>query len=223
MELRRTERQSWLLQPRQLRRLRMLSSRLVERLQVHPTCCVVRTCSRKTWWLGGWVKVEKLSARIAFDAKLDLLARLGAGTSSMPLLSSKPFTGRTQDMVEGTQPIEHNDATATVASSNTGLCPSLGQALQRVRYTAAPLVSSSSSEAALKAEPLSVAVPPCSVPFIFAHRQWRAGLLMADAIQQGAFPVTGKRVLELGAGTALPSLASWRKGAGFVRLDSFEN
>lgn len=112
----------------------------------------------------------------------------------------------------------NNDGKAGPSSSS--LSPSLGQALQRVKYTAAPLARPSSAAGdVLNVEPLSVAVPPCSVPFIFAHRQWRAGLLMADAIEQGAFPVAGKQVLELGAGTALPSLASWRKGAAFVSYD----
>ncbi|PWN53049.1 hypothetical protein IE53DRAFT_222403 [Violaceomyces palustris] len=55
---------------------------------------------------------------------------------------------------------------------------------------------------------LTVTVPPASIKHIFAHRQWRAGMLMSDAIVSGAFPVDSKNVLELGAGTALPSITA---------------
>ena len=42
---------------------------------------------------------------------------------------------------------------------------------------------------------------------LFAHRQWRAGMLLADAIYAGWVPVDDQWILELGAGTGLPALA----------------
>lgn len=67
------------------------------------------------------------------------------------------------------------------------------------------------------ATPLVVSVPPSVVHNIFAHRQWRSGIILGDIVhastqpQEGEFPLVnlaGKTVLELGAGTALPSILS---------------
>lgn len=62
---------------------------------------------------------------------------------------------------------------------------------------------------------IEVTVPPASIHNIFAHRQWRAGMLLADLIYTASralepahslLDVCGKRVLELGAGTGLPGI-----------------
>ncbi|KAN0061024.1 hypothetical protein ACQY0O_006758 [Thecaphora frezii] len=59
---------------------------------------------------------------------------------------------------------------------------------------------------------LSVTVPPASIHHIFNHRQWRAGMLMSDALVSGAFDIANKYVLELGAGTGLPSITAAKLG-----------
>lgn len=69
---------------------------------------------------------------------------------------------------------------------------------------------------------LVVTVPPASIPLIFAHRQWRAGLILADLIAYAArshtatslspFSVEGKTVLELGCGTGVPGMMAARVG-----------
>lgn len=58
--------------------------------------------------------------------------------------------------------------------------------------------------------PLIVRVPCADIRTIFAHRQWRAGMLMADLIASDILPLKGCSVLELGAGTGLPSITACR-------------
>ncbi|KDN40257.1 hypothetical protein K437DRAFT_258723 [Tilletiaria anomala UBC 951] len=75
---------------------------------------------------------------------------------------------------------------------------------------------------------ITVTVPPASIHSIFAHRQWRAGMILADLIyssstresgddemyaKPGLLDVSGKHVLELGAGTALPGIVAARTEA----------
>lgn len=48
---------------------------------------------------------------------------------------------------------------------------------------------------------------------LFAHYQWDAGAYLADLVADGAVDVRGRRVVELGAGTALPSLVAAAQGA----------
>ena len=48
---------------------------------------------------------------------------------------------------------------------------------------------------------------------LFAHYQWDAGAYLADLVADGAVDVRGRRIVELGAGTALPSLAAAAQGA----------
>ena len=48
---------------------------------------------------------------------------------------------------------------------------------------------------------------------LFAHRQWRAGMLLADAIYARCFDVKDRTVLELGAGTGVPALTAALCGA----------
>jgi nicotinamide N-methyltransferase len=68
---------------------------------------------------------------------------------------------------------------------------------------------------------LVVVVPRADVKMLFAHRQWRAGLLLADAIAAGTLPVAGLRVLELGAGTGLPGLSAALAGARTAVLTDY--
>ena len=71
---------------------------------------------------------------------------------------------------------------------------------------------------------LQIRVPPAEVFGLFAHRQWRAGMLMADALFTGAFDVRDRAVVELGAGTALPSLtAAICGGARCVAATDYDN
>lgn len=71
---------------------------------------------------------------------------------------------------------------------------------------------------------LNIRVPPAEVLGLFAHRQWRAGMLMADALFAGAFDVRDRAVIELGAGTALPSLtAAICGGARCVAATDYDN
>jgi nicotinamide N-methyltransferase len=60
---------------------------------------------------------------------------------------------------------------------------------------------------------ITVLIPPPAIQGLFAHRQWRAGLILADAVARGTLDVRGKRVLELGAGTALPGITAALAGA----------
>ena len=54
---------------------------------------------------------------------------------------------------------------------------------------------------------LPIMIPETTIYMLFAHRQWRAGMLLADAIYAGWVPVDDQWILELGAGTGLPALA----------------
>ncbi|SPO35366.1 uncharacterized protein PSFLO_00837 [Pseudozyma flocculosa] len=97
--------------------------------------------------------------------------------------------------------------------------PSFGQPGIRISYRPKQLLLGSTAAAAAAAaaasQPpshlcptLTVSVPPASIHHIFNHRQWRAGMLMSDALVSGAFDIAGKTVLELGAGTGLPSITA---------------
>lgn len=65
---------------------------------------------------------------------------------------------------------------------------------------------------------LSITVPGAGVPGLFAHRQWRAGLLLARAVPD--LDVVRKTVCELGCGSGLPGIAASLAGAAFVRADT---
>ncbi|KAK0544789.1 hypothetical protein OC845_005420 [Tilletia horrida] len=105
--------------------------------------------------------------------------------------------------------------------------PSLGEPGSEVVYYPSPLTqglaaAAAAVPAAVKDEQISftVSVPPASLPHIFAHRQWRAGMILADLLASTSFssPTGGggfmgrlirdKTVLELGCGTALPALVA---------------
>lgn len=80
---------------------------------------------------------------------------------------------------------------------------------------ACALVNHEQSEKQHSHQAVIVSVPPSVVHTIFAHRQWRSGMICADFVHSSIHIATGeaplidlagKRVLELGAGTALPSI-----------------
>ena len=70
--------------------------------------------------------------------------------------------------------------------------------------------------------PLSVRlrIPSQRVEKKYACYVWNAGLLLADRIACGEIDVRGKRLLELGAGSALPSIVAARCGAEEVGVNS---
>lgn len=101
--------------------------------------------------------------------------------------------------------------------------PSLGLPGDVVLYTPQPLFVSDEDKTSSeqdrdrssdvqREEVVRVRVPGAEIPNIFAHRQWRAGMLLADMIWAHSLPIKEKIVLELGAGTGLPSIASARYG-----------
>ena len=55
---------------------------------------------------------------------------------------------------------------------------------------------------------IPIMVPDTNIYMLFAHRQWRAGMLLADVIYTKCVDLSDKCVLELGAGTGLPSLTA---------------
>lgn len=57
---------------------------------------------------------------------------------------------------------------------------------------------------------------------LFAHHQWDAGVHLADMVVANApIDVRGRRVIELGAGTGLPSLAAAAQGAAYVVVSDY--
>ena len=60
---------------------------------------------------------------------------------------------------------------------------------------------------------LLISVAETPIYMLFAHRQWRAGMLLADAIYARCFDVKDRTVLELGAGTGVPALTAALCGA----------
>ncbi|PWZ03359.1 hypothetical protein BCV70DRAFT_204149 [Testicularia cyperi] len=117
--------------------------------------------------------------------------------------------------------------TAVGDSSAAYIPPSFGQPGRLGLSTSSATSSSASSSNSAAAEttsqasqsecpPICVAVPPASIHHIFAHRQWRAGMLMSDALLSGAFPIENRAVLELGAGTGLPCITAAHIGSARI-------
>ncbi|CDR88060.1 related to NNT1-putative nicotinamide N-methyltransferase [Sporisorium scitamineum] len=105
----------------------------------------------------------------------------------------------------------------TAATTAPYIPPSFGQPGVSISYRPKHL-SSSSQHATIPI--VTVAVPPASIHHIFAHRQWRAGMLMSDALLSAAFPVDNRTILELGAGTGLPSITAALIGTASVVVAS---
>ncbi|EST06081.1 Nicotinamide N-methyltransferase-like protein [Kalmanozyma brasiliensis GHG001] len=97
--------------------------------------------------------------------------------------------------------------------------PSFGQPGVSISYRPKQLAPTSSSPTA-GVPIITVAVPPASIHHIFAHRQWRAGMLMSDALFSSAFPVADRAILELGAGTGLPCITAALVGTAKVVVAS---
>lgn len=129
-----------------------------------------------------------------------------------------------------------------VAKSTTRAAfhPSLGMPEETLAYRVSPLFQQEmrrdgAAAAASSEVLLRVTIPPASVPLIFAHRQWRAGLVLADLIAaearheaaaeaaEGAelnlpprhrpLAVRGETLLELGCGTGIPGMVARKLGA----------
>ena len=65
---------------------------------------------------------------------------------------------------------------------------------------------------------LSIPLPPLRYRDKHASYVWNASIVLADMIANEEIQVEGKRVLELGAGVALPGIVAAFKGARTVRL-----
>lgn len=105
-------------------------------------------------------------------------------------------------------------------STASAFHPSLGLPDDELVYRVCPLFPT--SPAPRDTSLLSLTIPPASVPLIFAHRQWRAGLILADLIAAAAaaaeddehvLDMKDQTVLELGCGTGVPGMVSHRAGA----------
>lgn len=109
------------------------------------------------------------------------------------------------------------------------LHPSLGQSGYLVSYLPLPLFHTVSNQGpstySTRDPTVNVIVPPASIPTIFAHRQWRAGMLLSDLIYTDIVQVKGKKVFELGAGTGLPGIQSalkQREQGGFTVITDYD-
>ncbi|KAF8323158.1 hypothetical protein DL93DRAFT_2049849, partial [Clavulina sp. PMI_390] len=70
---------------------------------------------------------------------------------------------------------------------------------------------------------LRLLVPDASIQQLFAHRQWRAGLRMANYIADGVIDLRGQTVLEVGAGTGLPGILSVHMGSRLTVLTDYDD
>ncbi|CAD6930981.1 unnamed protein product [Tilletia laevis] len=113
---------------------------------------------------------------------------------------------------------------ALPASEESTFHPSLGQPGCEVIYHPSPLLKPSEEDENEEDTTFTVSIPPASLPHIFAHRQWRAGMILADLLisPTSSGLIEGKVVLELGCGTALPALVAARAGAAFVLATDYD-
>ena len=102
-------------------------------------------------------------------------------------------------------------------AETTAFHPSFGQPDDEFIYTARVIGLDTTGPS------VPVTVPPAAIHSLFTHRQWRAGMLLADAIFSGAANVAGRSVVELGAGTALPSIIAARCGAAQVVATDYDD
>jgi len=87
----------------------------------------------------------------------------------------------------------------------TDVSPSFGRPGTVLRYH---LKQPAEPTATNESPVIPIMIPETTIYMLFAHRQWRAGMLLADAIFADLIPVDDQWVLELGAGTGLPALAA---------------
>ncbi|PWN35733.1 uncharacterized protein FA14DRAFT_160760 [Meira miltonrushii] len=97
--------------------------------------------------------------------------------------------------------------------------PSLGLPGDVVSYTPNDVIQTPEEKEVAK-EPIKVQVPTAEIVNIFAHRQWRAGMLLADLIWSQCIPLQDEIVGEFGAGTGLPSIASAKFGKARFTLST---
>jgi nicotinamide N-methyltransferase len=102
----------------------------------------------------------------------------------------------------------------TESTLSAPILPSFGNSNSRILYRPPLFASHSTPPTDIRSEErtlpvqICVTVPPATITPLFAHRQWRAGILLANALAQGHINVHGKRVIELGAGTGLPGIVA---------------
>ena len=88
---------------------------------------------------------------------------------------------------------------------DTHFHPSFGEPGASFTYLPKHLDAACASDDAPR---LPIVLPDAPMYMLFAHRQWRACLLLSEAIYSRAFELTNQNVLELGAGTGLPALTA---------------
>ncbi|KAE8241216.1 hypothetical protein A4X13_0g7515 [Tilletia indica] len=115
---------------------------------------------------------------------------------------------------------------AEIQDASPTFHPSLGQPGFEVVYHPSPLLPHSYSQPQPQSNSstasFTVSIPPASLPHIFAHRQWRAGMILSDLLYTHPSLVHSKYVLELGCGTALPSFLSAYQGAEMVLTTDYD-
>ncbi|CAO1639009.1 unnamed protein product [Sympodiomycopsis kandeliae] len=128
----------------------------------------------------------------------------------MVALAGAPATSTTtpsEDVVVAATSKEQKTLMARISSPSapTPFHPSLGMPSESLRYRVSPLFPTSQQQ--LPDLELRLEIPPASVPFIFAHRQWRAGLILADYLAICG-DLKDTTVLELGCGTGIPGMVA---------------
>ncbi len=128
--------------------------------------------------------------------------------------------------VEGSSGGAAQSHEAIAPASEASFHPSIGSPGDLVRYLPDDLLAEPAAaegieqDAAEGGASVTVTVPPASIHNVFAHRQWRAGMLLADLIhtshagsararrRRPLVDLQGRRILELGCGTALPGIVA---------------
>ncbi|WFD32983.1 nicotinamide N-methyltransferase [Malassezia sp. CBS 17886] len=103
------------------------------------------------------------------------------------------------------------------------LHPCFGRPGATFAYRSSALHGADPREDARAPPTLPVVLPDVSIYMLFAHRQWRAGMLLADLVYAGIVPCMGRTVLELGAGTGLPALTAAYCGAKKVLATDYDD
>lgn len=106
---------------------------------------------------------------------------------------------------------------SVMAGGEVRMHPSLGSPGDRVIYVPRNLFPGEKQDCGSEQpSQIVVQVPNADVPNIFAHRQWHAGMILSDLIYSKQLTFHNEIVLELGAGTGLPSISAFRYGEATV-------